>query len=426
MSDSTSESYILLETIHDNLTEGSIVEKVSNSIDIDHKVILGVGFSSVNVINESGDVFCLSGPHRQIMSILEPLNSNKKETNQTVIPEQVRGEPGDDGAPGKQGERGELGPVGPQGVPGEIGPQGIKGDRGDPGKDGPSGSDGVSGVGIKFVDNLDETTMLVHLTDRSVFNVNLPRGPSGRDGTPGIRGETGPVGERGVAGDPGEVGKTGEQGVAGPQGERGDKGAKGDKGEKGDKGDPGRNGKDGLNGEDGKVGPRGPRGRDGVNGKDGADGKMGQRGPRGKEGSSGKDGESGVVTARFPLRYDDKKGELSFDAKSLEKVLSVTNVDPMAINNLMTAIGGGGAVSIAHENKVLIKSVSHINMKRGLDVVRRGKDVNVTVDTDIPFSFVGTTLEGQKNESEVGTGDFWFNEEVGRLFFRIDANWVEV
>ena len=98
----------------------------------------------------------------------------------------------------------------------------------------------------------------------------------------------------------------------------------------------------------------------------------------------------------------------------------------MAVNNLMTAIGGGGAVSIAHDDRVLIKSVSHANMKRGLDVVRRGKDVNVTLDTDVPFSFSGTTLGGQKNLSELGTGDFWFNTTLGKLFFRVDNNWVEV
>ena len=50
----SSESYILSETVHDSLKEGSIVEKVSSSVNIDHRVVLGVGFSSVNVINEAG------------------------------------------------------------------------------------------------------------------------------------------------------------------------------------------------------------------------------------------------------------------------------------------------------------------------------------------------------------------------------------
>ena len=140
----------------------------------------------------------------------------------------------------------------------------------------------------------------------------------------------------------------------------------------------------------------------------------------------GKAGSSGVVRARFPLKYDDEKQELSFDSKSLEKVLSIPNVDPMAINNLLTAIGGGGAVGIKHDGRYLLKSVNDIYVNRGLDATRRGKDINLQLDDDVPFSFSGTTLTGQKNESELGTGDFWFNTTLGKLFFRIDASWVEV
>ena len=70
-----SESFILSETIHVGLKEGSIVERVSNSTAVDHRIVLGVGFSSVNVISESGEVFSLSGPYKQIMSLMEPVGS---------------------------------------------------------------------------------------------------------------------------------------------------------------------------------------------------------------------------------------------------------------------------------------------------------------------------------------------------------------
>ena len=75
---------------------------------------------------------------------------------------------------------------------------------------------------------------------------------------------------------------------------------------------------------------------------------------------------------------------------------------------------------------MLIKSVSDINVTRGLDAIRLGKNIELNLDTDVPFSFTGATLTGQKNEASIGTGDYWFNTTLGRLFFRIDDNWVEV
>tara|TARA_R100001463_G_scaffold15676_3_gene40841 strand:+ start:1165 stop:2442 length:1278 start_codon:yes stop_codon:yes gene_type:complete len=420
-----SESYILSETVHDSLREGSIVEKVSSSIDVDHRVVLGIGFSSVNVINESGKVFSLSGPYKQIMSLLEPIAS-KSVITEAPEPKSVKGDRGKDGPVGKQGKPGDRGAVGPQGPPGEIGPQGVQGDRGTPGKDGAAGTngaDGVSGIGIRFVDNLDETTMLVHLTDRTVFNVSLPRGPSGRDGVRGVRGEQGATGETGSQGQQGEQGLPGAVGPKGPKGPKGAKGSKGDKGSIGPQGKQGVPGKDGKDGKDGNIGPSG---KQGPRGESGSPGEQGPVGPAGPVGAKGSDGESGIVSARFPLRYDDDKSELSFDAKALEKVLNVSNFDPMAVNNLLTSIGGGGAVGVGHDNKLLLKSVSDINVTRGLDAVRLGKNIELSLDVDVPFSFAGVTLTGQPNESSIGTGDFWFNETLGRLFFRIDDNWVEV
>ena len=247
-----------------------------------------------------------------------------------------------------------------------------------------------------------------------------------------------------MQGQPGERGEVGEKGEPGERGEQGAQGPKGDVGPRGEKGLQGQNGKNGLDGSDGKPGERGerglkgPKGPKGDSGKEGIPGPVGpvgpqgskgdegKRGPKGESGKRGSEGKSGVVKARFPLKYDEKKQELTFDAKSLERVLNVNQFDPMAVNNLLTAIGGGGAVAILHNGRRLLNSVGDVNITRGLDVTRTGGNVDLELDDDVPFSFVGTTMNGQKNESELGTGDFWFNTTLGGLFLRVDANWVEV
>tara|TARA_R110000824_G_scaffold167977_3_gene345052 strand:- start:149 stop:1426 length:1278 start_codon:yes stop_codon:yes gene_type:complete len=425
MSDIGTESYIILKTVHNDLQEGTVVERVVDSVSADYNVILGVGIDSVNIISENGNVFKLSGSSHKISSIIEPLTTNKETivSSPVVSIQEVRGV---DGARGKRGLPGSAGPQGLQGPQGEIGPQGPRGDKGELGE---SGSSGVSGVGVEFVENLDQDTMLVRLTDSTVFEVKLPKGSPGLNGVRGVAGVVGPAGDQGESGAPGKDGRDGAPGKDGKPGEQGVRGSDGTPGKKGKAGAPGKDGRDGSPGTDGAPGKDG---KPGKTGKIGSQGKQGDRGPVGKKGQpgvggvDGKAGSSGVVRARFPLKYDDEKQELSFDSKSLEKVLSIPNVDPMAINNLLTAIGGGGAVGIKHGGRYLLKSVNDIYVNRGLDATRRGKDINLQLDDDVPFSFSGTTLTGQKNESELGTGDFWFNTTLGKLFFRIDASWVEV
>lgn len=424
----SAESYILLKTIHNGLQEGFVVESTHDFVSVDEKIILGVGHTNVNVINEFGDVFCISGSTKHIDSVLESVGSHIQETKTILAPirESVTGPRG---VTGTRGDRGNIGPQGPQGPVGEIGPQGVQGDHGSHGEIGPTG------IGIQSVDNLDSTTMLVHLTDKSVFSVSLPVGPSGLNGVRGSVGERGSTGDIGPVGPKGPSGKDGVDGVdglmgpvgpIGKVGTRGEKGERGDAGERGERGIRGEKGERGIRGEKGVRGPRGNKGDVGERGIDGSVGLPGKVGKRGLRGFAGKTGDSGVVKARFPLKYDEDKKELSFDSKSLEKVLNIPNVDPMAINNLLTAIGGGGAVGIRHDGSYIIKSVNDIYVNRGLDATRRGKDINLQLDDDVPFSFSGTTLSGQKNESELGTGDFWFNTTLGRLFFRVDDNWVEV
>ena len=421
---SSGNSFVVLKNLNDTILEGSIVEAVSSSTNPDVNIVLGIGLNQKKFVNESGVVFSVTGTNQKITSCFERVQEPTIPTQMTrtkVIREQ-----------GEPGERGPMGPIGPQGPVGPQGPQGEFGSQGPQGDIGPAGASGQDGVGVKNVESLDQSNILIHLTDGTVFSAGLPKGPPGFNGMPGERGGTGEQGEKG------------DRGPAGPEGSVGAVGPKGEKGPKGDKGSSGKDGVDGKDGVGGAQGERGPRGEKGTKGPKGDSGKqgipgpvgsagpkgpkgeIGKRGPKGEIGKRGTEGKSGVVRARFPLKYDEKKQELTFDAKSLERVLNVNNFDPMAVNNLMTAIGGGGAVGIRHENIMVIKSVSDINVTRGLDIIPKGKNVELELDNDVPFSFAGATLNGEKNEAEVGTGDFWFNTTLGKLFFRVDDNWVEI
>jgi len=404
----------------------AVVEPVSAGSTPDINIVLGIGLNERKFVTESGLVFSVTGTSQKINSCFERVAEKliPQVEQRTLIHEQ-----GKRGPVGEQGQRGPIGPAGPvglQGVPGELGPQGPMGERGSKGD---RGETGASGLGVKSVESLDQKTILIPLTDGSVFSADLPKGPPGFNGIQGEQGVTGSVGERG------------EKGDAGPQGEQGQKGDRGPIGKAGSKGKDGTDGKDGVSGE---AGPRGPKGEKGTKGPKGDSGKQGipgpagpvgtkgvqgpegKRGQKGEVGKRGTEGKSGVVRARFPLKYDENKQELTFDAKSLERVLSVNNFDPMAVNNLLTAIGGGGAVGIRHDGSMIIKSVSDINITRGLEILPKGKNVELQLDAEVPFSFAGTTTSDQNNHTLIGTGDFWFNTTIGRLFFRIDDSWVEV
>lgn len=409
MSFSSSNSFVVLKNLNDVILEGSIVESVSESTQSDIKIVLGIGLNERKFVTESGLIFSVSGTKQKIESYFEEMFSptTEKAPQPRVIREQ--GEPGPRGDVGPQGVQGDMGPQGP---PGEIGPQGIQGEKGEPGERGEPGPAGEIG----------ET------------------GLQGEQGEPGEPGERGPQGQRGERGERGERGDRGQDGPQGPQGEPGPQGADGKDGQvgrDGQDGSPGEQGPRGEKGINGTKGPKGDSGKQGVQGERGPAGERGLVGPQGKRGlkgdpgKRGTEGKSGVVRARFPLKYDDKKQELTFDAKSLERVLNVNQFDPMSVNNLLTAIGGGGAVAILHNGRRLLNSVGDVDITRGLDVERtRGDNVDLKLDDDIPFSFVGTTLNGEKNELEVGTGDFWFNTSDnvsgGKLYMRIDTNWIEI
>ena len=423
-------SFVVLKTLNDTILEGSIVEPVSIGSTPDINIVLGIGLNEKKFVTESGLVFSVTGTSQKINSCFERIAEKliPQVEQRTLIREQ-----GKRGPVGEQGQRGPIGPAGPvglQGVPGELGPQGPMGERGSKGD---RGETGASGLGVKSVESLDQKTILIHLTDGSVFSADLPKGPPGFNGIQGEQGVTGSVGERGERGD---VGPLGEQGEQGEKGDRGPIGKAGANGKDGKDGTVGETGPRGPKGEKGTKGPKGDSGKQGVPGPAGPAGSKGVQGPEGKQGQKGvigkrgTEGKSGVVRARFPLKYDEKKQELTFDAKSLERVLSVNNFDPMAVNNLLTAIGGGGAVGIRHDGSMIIKSVSDINITRGLEILPKGKNVELQLDTEVPFSFAGITTSDQRNHPLIGTGDFWFdtsdNAGGGKLYFRVDDNWVEV
>ena len=425
MSLSSGSSFVVLKNLNDTVLEGSIVETVSASTNSDINIVLGIGLNQRKFVTESGTVISVTGTKQKIDSCFERVEQN---TIPKVAQRRIIREQGETGKRGPQGPQGSQGPVGPQGPQGEIGPQGVPGDIGSVGS---PGKDGLDGVGVKSVESLDQSTILIHLTDGAVFSAELPKGPPGFDGMqgqPGDKGEPGDTGEPGEQGDQGpkgEVGPKGQRGLPGKDGQNGKDGAQGVEGKQGPQGERGLKGSKGPKGDSGKQGIPGPVGPVGSKGSLGSEGKQGPRGESGKRGSEGK---SGVVKARFPLKYDEKNQELTFDAKSLERVLNVNQFDPMAVNNLLTAIGGGGAVAILHNGRRLLNSVGDVNITRGLDVTRKGGNIDLKLDDDVSFSFVGTTMNGQKNESELGTGDFWFNTSGGaaRLYIRIDDNWVEV
>ena len=159
-------------------------------------------------------------------NVIEDLNLNNDEFNNSKHvqgPPGARGREGPPGEQGIQGLRGEQGPNGKQGPPGLSGP---------PGKQGPTGPSGH-------------------------------RGSSGEQGLPGPRGKQGEPGPRGEQGEVGPQGESGEQGLPGPRGKQGESGEQGEQGEQGEVGPQGEVGEVGPQGEQGEVGEVGPQGEQG-------------------------------------------------------------------------------------------------------------------------------------------------------------------
>lgn len=83
------------------------------------------------------------------------------------------GKPGKDGPAGPKGERGPKGDTGPAG---KQGPKGNDGKQGKPGKDGADGADGADGVGIERIEQDVDDAIVVHMTDGTVYTIEMPWG----------------------------------------------------------------------------------------------------------------------------------------------------------------------------------------------------------------------------------------------------------
>ena len=261
-----------------------------------------------------------------------------------------------------------AGPQGPQGLPGVQGMRGEKGDRGEPGRNGIDGKQGPQGE----------------------------QGPVGKDGA------IGPKGERGLAGPQGPQGMEGPQGPQGEQGPAGIDGKDGVQGLKGDRGDIGPKGDQGLVGPEGPIGPQGPQGEQGQIGPQGPQGKQGPVGPigpqgpqgsQGLQGEQGPAGENGVAKAVYPLRYDEKKKELSFDVKFINDKLALIPTAPGITDPLHNS--GGSGLGVKSNGSVVVRTgVGMIDFGNNLTVTRVGSNVRVDATGGAGSSITTKGLNG--------------------------------
>lgn len=326
--------------------------KLIEPCQYDEKIQLGNGISEQYFIQQNTNkVIKVYGNSNQIKNLFEEVVVRVAKPKQTVQIPQTKVEVvertvirestpviGEQGLKGDKGDKGDRGEVGPEGPIGPRGPEGKQGAQGERGPIGPAGERGIKG-------------------EQGTPGVQGPKGEKGDKGDKGDQGDVGPIGPQGPQGPQGEQGIPGQNGIGGQIGPQGPAGPQGARGEKGDKGDRG------------PMGPQGPIG------------PRGEAGPAGPAGQNGQDGQSPVIEAEYPLILEN--GTLSFDSEKLTKVMDqFKNADIQdAINKLTTAITpGGGAVGIKENGNKVIRSVNDINFTgAGVDVVRQGKNVTVTI-----------------------------------------------
>ena len=308
---------------------------------------VGSGKESLFLKDSTGDILCIKyednlneyfgivpEPKPQIKPVPKPIQK-------TQIIEQI-------GLPGTPGM------AGPPGIQGPHGPRGLAGIRGDPGSDGLPGSDGKDGA-------------------------------KGDKGDRGPEGPQGPMGPRGLQGEQGPQGQQGEQGSAGVDGKQGPQGAKGNAGPQGSQGEQGLPGEQGEQGPEGPIGPRGPQGEQGAiglmgpqgqQGPEGPQGQQGIQGPQGPQGEQGPAGADGVAKAVYPLRYDEKKKELSFDVKFINDKLALVPTAPGITDPLHNS--GGSGLGVKSNGSVIVRTgVGMIDFGNNLTVTRKGSNVRV-------------------------------------------------
>lgn len=311
----------------------------------DKSVEIGDGLTELHLVDEKGKTVLFSGNYSKIASLFTILEEKTPEPQIIVVEKTIVNE-----IKKKQVIEGREGPIGPQGprgdvgIRGELGPVGAKGEKGERGEVGEQGPQGIEGP----------------IGPRGPIGPQGPKGDKGDKGDQGIAGELGPIGPQGSKGDQGEAG---EPGLDGPQGERGPIGPQGPKGDRGDHGLPGPRG---------PMGPQGPQGERGEPGEQGPEGPEGPMGQDGLPGEKGDKGDPGVVSASFPLVYDKKSANISFDTKFLDDKITKIAVDPLLAS-------GGSGLGVKENGSILVKTgVDYLDFRGSIDLTRQGRTVIVT------------------------------------------------
>ena len=228
----------------------------------------------------------------------------------------------------------------------------------------------------------------------------------------------------------GRDGSTGGYGPRGPRGELGEPGVKGEPGAKGSDGKNGIGGKQGIvgaigkTGISGKVGPRGPKGEVGNAGPVGKEGNPGIRGPQGDA------AEPAVLTTKFPIVYNEKNKEISFDYKKLNDLLNITpstgqnGPDYAAVNDWLAAAGGAVAIRDGNNNdSMIIKSLNDLVISGdAVTINREGKNVRLTINQGSGSTVVVSITSPS---GTYVTGDRWIEPDTGNLFTRYQSTWIE-
>jgi len=372
-----------------NLKRDSVFESVgaqwySKSYNVE------AGLDALFLKEQSGEIICVKIDKQNIneyFSVLpEPKpvlpKPTKLPSQTTQIIEQI-------GLPGTPGM------AGPPGIQGPQGPRGVQGIRGDAGADGLPGSDGKDGA----------------KGDKGDRGPEGPQGPMGPRGHQGEQGPPGLQGEQGPAGADGKQGPNGPKGNPGLQGPQGEQGLPGEKGEQGDQGPEGPNGSQGPQGEKGAVGPMGSQG---LQGPEGPQGPQGQQGPQGEQGPAGEDG---VAKAVYPLRYDEKKKELSFDVKFINDKLALIPTAP-GITDPLHNSGGSGLGVRSNGNVIVRTGVGMIDFGNNLTVTRVGSNVRVDATGGGGSSFTESTTA----PLNPNPGDRWYHLDDGVIYTSVTKN----
>ena len=353
---------------------------------------IGSGKESLFLKDLSGDILCIKheGNLNEYFDLVPEPKPQLKPTQRPVKTTQIIEQIGLPGTPGM---------AGPPGIQGPQGPRGLQGIRGDAGADGLPGSDGKDGA----------------KGDKGDRGPEGPQGPMGPRGHQGEQGPQGLQGEQGPAGADGKQGPKGPKGNPGPQGPQGEQGLPGEKGDRGDQGPEGPIGSQGPQGEQGAVGPMGPQGFQGP------EGPQGTQGPQGPQGEQGPAGEDGVAKAVYPLRYDEKKKELSFDVKFINDKLALIPTAPGITDPLHNS--GGSGLGVKSNGSVVVRTgVGMIDFGNNLTVTRVGSNVRVDATGGGGSSFT----EGLTAPASPNPGDRWYNTDDGIIYTSVTKNGSQV